>query len=59
MTKKRFAVTLMLTAVWSSLAAQDGVVRLPADPGQWLNAGPISLEAMKGKGAVLYFFEEG
>ena len=58
MLKKHCAVGLILLSVCSSLVAQDGAVRLPANPGQWLNSGPISLEAMKGKGAVLYFFEE-
>lgn len=58
MLKERIAVGLILMSVCSNLAAQDGATRLPANPGQWLNSGPISLEAMKGKGAVLYFFEE-
>ena len=31
----------------------------PSNPAQWLNSSPISKEAMAGKGAVLYFFEEG
>lgn len=34
-------------------------VKLPANPVQWVNSGPISSEALKGKAAVLYFFEEG
>lgn len=51
-----FGLVVML--VCSSLTAQDRGFSLPANPGQWLNSAPISLEAMKGKGAVLYFFEE-
>lgn len=56
---KRFGGWLILMAVCSSPVAQDTALSLPANPGQWLNSDPISLEAMKGKGAVLYFFEEG
>jgi thiol-disulfide isomerase/thioredoxin len=33
-------------------------VKLPASPAQWVNSGPLSSEALKGKAAVLYFFEE-
>ncbi len=59
MLRMRFAIGLFSLLVCSSLAAQDAGFSLPANPGQWLNSAPISLEAMKGKGAVLYFFEEG
>ena len=59
MLKERVAVGLVLMLVCSNLAAQDRGMSLPTDSGQWLNSAPISLEAMKGKGAVLYFFEEG
>ena len=34
-------------------------IRLPADPDVWLNSPPISSEILKGKAAILYFFEEG
>ena len=43
-------------------AAQDKEVQqveFPADPSLWLNSPPISSEILKGKAAVLYFFEEG
>ncbi len=56
---KQFAAGMILMGVCSAVAAQDAGISLPANPGQWLNSPPISLEAMKGKGAVLYFFEEG
>jgi hypothetical protein len=59
MLKERVAVGLVLMTVCSNLAAQDAEISLPANSAQWLNSAPISLEAMKGKGAVLYFFEEG
>jgi thiol-disulfide isomerase/thioredoxin len=32
---------------------------LPTDPGAWINSGPISAETLKGKAALLYYFEEG
>ena len=59
MFKMRSALGLLALLICSSLAAQDVGISLLANPGQWLNSAPISLEAMKGKGAVLYFFEEG
>jgi len=33
--------------------------QLPADPTMWTNSGPITSEALKGKAAFLWFFEEG
>jgi thiol-disulfide isomerase/thioredoxin len=33
-------------------------LRLPADPSLWINTPPVSFESLKGKGVVLYFFEE-
>jgi hypothetical protein len=56
---KRFAAGMILMGVCSAVAAQEPGISLPANSGQWLNSAPISLDAMKGKGAVLYFFEEG
>jgi thiol-disulfide isomerase/thioredoxin len=32
---------------------------LPQNPAQWVNFVPVSLESLKGKGVVLYFYEEG
>ncbi|TWU59395.1 Thiol-disulfide oxidoreductase ResA [Rubripirellula tenax] len=34
-------------------------LRLPSDPRAWINSSPISVDAMRGKAIVLYFFEEG
>lgn len=47
-------------AVLSSTAmhAADGPLQLPADPSLWINSPPVSLESLRGKGVVLYFFEE-
>src|SRR5437588_7860718 len=28
------------------------------DPNAWVNSGPLSVSALKGKGIVLYYFEE-
>lgn len=45
----------------SAVAGQDttgGKFQLPSDPAQWVNSAPISLEALEGKAAVLWFFEE-
>ena len=58
MFRLQVALGLFLMSFCSKLTAQDAVISLPANSGQWLNSAPISLEAMKGKGAVLYFFEE-
>lgn len=33
-------------------------LRLPADPRLWHNSSPLTLESLKGKGVVFYFFEE-
>lgn len=33
--------------------------RLPADPTMWVNSGPITSDALKGKAALLWFYEEG
>ena len=30
----------------------------PTDPNAWINAGPLSISGLKGKGIVLWFFEE-
>jgi hypothetical protein len=31
---------------------------LPSDPDQWINSAPLTYEAMRGKGIVLWYFEE-
>lgn len=33
--------------------------KLPADPAMWVNSGPITSDALKGKAAFLWFYEEG
>jgi thiol-disulfide isomerase/thioredoxin len=43
---------------WVALAAADQAPEFPADPNAWINSGPLSVSGLKGKGIVLYFFEE-
>jgi len=38
--------------------AADTTELLPRDPTAWLNSPPLSVDALKGKGVVLWFFEE-
>src|SRR5690242_16105341 len=38
-------------------SAPGGLV-LPSSPESWMNAPPLSMENLKGKGVVLWFFEE-
>lgn len=58
MSKCRFGAGVLFATVCAALQAQDNAVSLPMNPVQWINSPPISMSAMKGKGAVLYFFEE-
>jgi thiol-disulfide isomerase/thioredoxin len=41
-----------------STAADEASELLPRDPTAWLNSPPLTTEALKGKGIVLWFFEE-
>lgn len=45
----------------AALNADDSTpeIEFPQDPHQWINSSPVELSRMKGKGVVLYFFEEG
>src|SRR5262245_28715044 len=42
----------------SSVGAADSSELLPRDPAMWLNSPPLTAESLKGKGVVLWFFEE-
>lgn len=56
------ATIAIAVAPMSGVVAQEGnknSIELPADPEAWLNSPPISNEVLKGKAAILYFFEEG
>lgn len=50
------AVAVLLLA--KTAVAQTGSDALPSDPSQWINSAPITAEALKGKAAVLWYFEE-
>ncbi len=40
------------------LSTRGKLIEFPASPDRWLNSAPLSLDGLKGKGIVLYFFEE-
>jgi thiol-disulfide isomerase/thioredoxin len=46
----------LLTA-GSAIAAYDTAPEFPSDPANWVNSGPVSLAALKGKAAFLWFYD--
>lgn len=59
MMRSAFSTLLALSLTCGSAAiAQNEAPALPTNPAVWANSGPISMEALEGKAAVLYFFEE-
>jgi thiol-disulfide isomerase/thioredoxin len=53
--------SLLVAGSAGSASAQEsasGEFRLPDQPAAWVNSSPISLSALKGKAAVLWFYEE-
>lgn len=55
----RFAPLLVaLTVCFAARLATAASLELPGDPSLWINSPPVSLESLRGKGVVLYFFEE-
>lgn len=62
--KRRACLTLLALAMslagWSERAAkaQDSGFALPTERANWLNSPPLSREALAGKAALLWFFEE-
>lgn len=42
----------------AATARAEEVPEFPLDPAQWINSGPLSARGLKGKGIVLWFFEE-
>ena len=52
-------VSILTLLLCGSAISQQQKIQLPQDPRLWFNVKPIALEALKGKGVVLYFFEEG
>src|SRR5439155_15687378 len=51
-------LALVCCAVNTPAQETSGKFQLPADPTQWVNSGPVSLDLLKGKAAVLWFYEE-
>src|SRR5436190_17656623 len=45
-------------AATAAFAAESSPELLPSDPTMWLNSPPLTAEALKGKGVVLWFYEE-
>ena len=52
-------VLLVIAADARGQAAPLGQLQLPTDPAAWINADPISLQVLAGKGVGLWFYEEG
>lgn len=57
------SVCRLLVAFTASLgimtaARAEHAPPFPTDPNAWINSGPLSVGALKGKGIVLWFFEE-
>ncbi len=42
----------------ASSAAAEKAPEFPTSPEQWINSAPLTLESLKGKAVVLYYFEE-
>ncbi len=57
---QRFSMLLALVALigMGAAARADDAPPFPSDPNAWINSGPLSTSGLKGKGIVLYFFEE-
>ena len=51
-------LTMSLCLSLTSQVRADQAPPFPADPNAWINSGPLSLSGLKGKGVVLWFFEE-
>ncbi len=52
-----FCILGMTLLVRHVLAEESFTFELPRDPAAWINSGPVSIDAMRGKAIVLYFFE--
>lgn len=51
-------VVLSASAGARAAIADEGSFQLPSNPAKWVNSPPLSLAALEGKGAVLWFYEE-
>lgn len=57
----RFALLITIFAIGSTAHAQAGATQdfaLPTAPEYWLNSPPLSSDILRGKGVVMWFFEE-
>lgn len=57
---QRFSRLLAIVALigMGATVRADEAPAFPSDPNAWINSGPLSTSGLKGKGIVLYFFEE-
>ena len=51
--------TMLLVSTAHTIGQETAEELFPTDSSAWLNSPPISLESLKDKAAILYFFEEG
>jgi thiol-disulfide isomerase/thioredoxin len=51
-------LAFLLSVVVTAYAADSSADLLPTDPAMWLNSPPLTMESLKGKGVVLWFYEE-
>jgi thiol-disulfide isomerase/thioredoxin len=49
---------LSLGAICQSELRAEPAPPFPSDPAAWVNSGPLTVSGLKGKGVVLWFFEE-
>lgn len=49
---------LILAAICLAQGVEAAEELLPTNPSMWLNSPPLSVESLKGKGVVLWFYEE-
>src|SRR5882757_9860652 len=54
----RVLIAFVAFAAMMSEVLADPAPPFPTDPNSWANSGPLSVGALKGKGIVLYYFEE-
>lgn len=49
---------LMVGGCLTSVAVADELPPFPSDPALWINSGPLTASGLKGKGVVLWFFDD-
>lgn len=53
------AIAQTPSASTGSAKPADATKEFPSEPAMWVNSDPISMSALKGKGAFVWFYEEG